>query len=474
MATIYRKYRPQVFGEVFGQDHIVQTLKKALELDRVAHAYLFTGARGVGKTTVARLLAKAVNCTDPKDRPCGKCDSCKAIAQNKFIDLIEIDAASNRGIDEIRQLRDKIQFAPSIGKKRVYIIDEVHMLTREAFNALLKTLEEPPEHTIFIFATTEAHKVPVTVMSRCQRFDFRLADESLVVESLKKIAKAEDVKLDDKVIELIARTSGGSFRDSQSLLDQISSHAVEKQVSLEEALEILNLTSLQETQDFTQMLIEKKASGAIEQLERLKNKGLSFPDFLGMVVVEIRRQLIEKIKSGQPAEFETFALGRLINAQGQMKISPVESLPLELAIYEICLEEKEKSQISTQRSEVDEKSAKSTQKSESSNQKQEEKPKSKPAVPVMPKDLKLAIVDEVSRRKKTLGSLLCDCSIEGEKNIITIVTTYPFHKDTITKENNLLLIEEVVGTILGQRAKVNCIVKKEEDIEEEIDSVFGE
>lgn len=472
MATIYRKYRPQVFGEVFGQEHIIETLKKALEQDRVAHAYLFTGARGVGKTTVARLLAKAVNCLDEKNRPCGKCANCKAIAQNQFIDLIEIDAASNRGIDEIRQLRDKIQFAPSIGKKRVYIIDEVHMLTREAFNALLKTLEEPPEHTIFIFATTEAHKVPVTVMSRCQRFDFRLADEKLVSKSLKKIASSEGLKLDDQVIDLISRTSGGSFRDSQSLLDQLSSHAVEKEVDLAQSLQILNLTSLQETQDFVDLLNKKEAINAIEYLDKLKQKGVSFPDFLSMVIIEIRRKLIEKIKHGETSGWENNALKKLLQAQYNMKISPVESLPIELAVYEICLAETQQAQVKNENSEskVENSSAKE---GKSKAEQKIEKPSAKPKAPLMTKDLKTAIVSEVSARKKTLGSLLCDCTIEQSPEGIMIVSQYPFHKETIVKENNLLLIEEVVGTILGQKVRVSCIVKKEEDIEEEIDSVFG-
>ena len=478
MATIYRKYRPQVFGEVFGQEHIIETLKKALELDRVAHAYLFTGARGVGKTTVARLLAKAVNCLAEAGRPCGKCANCVAISENRFIDLIEIDAASNRGIDEIRQLRDKIQFSPSIGKKRVYIIDEVHMLTREAFNALLKTLEEPPEHTIFIFATTEAHKVPVTVMSRCQRFDFRLASQELIKESLKKVAKAEGFKVSEEVVDLIARTSGGSFRDSQSLLDQLSSHLVDSQVSLEQALQVLNLTSVQEVDDFIKVLAEGKTSESIKLIDNLKTKGINFADFLAMTIVEIRRGLVEKIKKNEIAEWESKTLGKLLVAEAQMKISPVESLPLELAIYELGLGD---------RSQVVGHGAQESSKVESDSKPQDSKPedsqeKAKPekklkvqrTTGMITKDMKLAIVDAVSKKKKTLGSLLCDCTIEGDTNEIRIITQYPFHRETIIRPNNLLLIEEVVGTILDQSVKVTCLVEKEEDIEEELDSVFGE
>jgi DNA polymerase-3 subunit gamma/tau len=468
MATIYRKYRPQVFGEVFGQEHIIETLKKALELDRVAHAYLFTGARGVGKTTVARILAKAVNCLADKNKPCGKCANCKSISEGKFMDLIEIDAASNRGIDEIRQLRDKIQFAPSVGKKRVYIIDEVHMLTREAFNALLKTLEEPPEHTIFIFATTEAHKVPVTVLSRCQRFDFQLADEDLIKTSLKKVAAAEEFAIADEVVDLIARTSGGSFRDSQSLLDQLSSHLVGSSVSLEQALNVLNLTSVQEVDNFIGLLQQRKAGEAIDLIEKLKNKGINFADFLAMTIIEVRRILIKKIKAGEQCVWESEVLQQLIDAQGQMKISPVESLPLELAVYGICLAEEKADQVIANGSAK----GKAAVKDEAGSVKPA--PPRPPKKPVMSKDLKMAIVDEVSTRKKTLGTLLATCSISEGKGEITITTEYPFHRDTITREQNLLLIEEVVGTIMDQRVKINCQVQKEEDIEEEIDSVFGE
>jgi len=244
MSALYRKYRPQVFEDVIGQEPIVKTLRRAIKSNRVGHAYLFAGPRGVGKTTVARILAKAVNCLGKGDIPCGKCKNCLDIAQGKFIDLIEIDAASNRGIDEIRELRDKIKFSPSIGRKKVYVIDEVHMLTREAFNALLKTLEEPPEHATFIFATTEVHKVPETVSSRCQRFDFRLGGEKKVAETIEKIAKREKLKLSKEALSLVVRSSGGSYRDAVSALDQLSSHITDREIEVFEVLKILNLTAL--------------------------------------------------------------------------------------------------------------------------------------------------------------------------------------------------------------------------------------
>ncbi|MDD5437493.1 MAG: DNA polymerase III subunit gamma/tau, partial [Candidatus Omnitrophica bacterium] len=211
-----RKYRPQTFDDIIGQSHVTTTLKNAISQDRVAHAYLFAGPRGVGKTTAARILAKALNCEKgPTTKPCNTCASCKEITQGSSLDILEIDGASNRGIDEIRNLRDNVKFAPAKGKFKVYIIDEVHMLTPEAFNALLKTLEEPPKHVKFIFATTQAHKVPPTILSRCQRFDFRRIGSAQIVENLKKIVGAEALEINDEALGLIARYSDGGMRDAQ-------------------------------------------------------------------------------------------------------------------------------------------------------------------------------------------------------------------------------------------------------------------
>ena len=222
--VLARKWRPQVFEEVKGQEHITQTLRNALLSDRLAHAYLFSGARGVGKTSVARIFAKALNCRRAQGgNPCNTCTSCIEITNGSFVDVQEIDGASNRGIDEIRNLRENIRYLPSQGKYRIYIIDEVHMLTLPAFNALLKTLEEPPEHVKFIFATTEPHKVPVTILSRCQRFDFRRIPILKIEEQVKRIIREEGIRVSDSGISIIAREAGGSLRDAESLLDQVVS-----------------------------------------------------------------------------------------------------------------------------------------------------------------------------------------------------------------------------------------------------------
>ncbi len=230
--VIARKWRPKQFEEVVGQEHITLTLQNAIKKDRVASAYLFSGPRGVGKTTTARILAKALNCEKgPTPQPCDSCTPCQEIAEGHSIDVLEIDGASNRGIDEVRSLRESTRYTPSNLRYKIYIIDEVHMLTTEAFNALLKTLEEPPPHVVFIFATTEANKVPATILSRCQRFDFRRIPQEKIVEQLKKICDQETIQIDDQALYLIARKSEGCMRDSQSLLDQVlsfSDHTVSK------------------------------------------------------------------------------------------------------------------------------------------------------------------------------------------------------------------------------------------------------
>ena len=225
-VVIARRWRPQQFDDIIGQEHVSKTLSNSITNKHIAHSFIFTGPRGVGKTTTARILAKALNCeTGPTPTPCNECSSCKSITEGNSFDVLEIDGASNRGIDEIRNLRENIRFSPTVGKYRIYIIDEVHMLTKEAFNALLKTLEEPPEHAIFIFATTEIHKVPATILSRCQRFDFKRMPLKIIIDHLKHICKTDDVEIEEEALLQIAKKADGSMRDSQSILDQIISYS---------------------------------------------------------------------------------------------------------------------------------------------------------------------------------------------------------------------------------------------------------
>ncbi|GJQ62732.1 MAG: hypothetical protein SCALA702_17850 [Melioribacteraceae bacterium] len=291
-----RKWRPTLFSEVVGQQHITQTLKNAILNGRVAHAYLFAGPRGVGKTTTARIMAKVLNCKNPKDgEPCNKCEMCNAFNSSQSLDIIEIDGASNRRIEEIRTLRESVKYAPTKGTHKVYIIDEVHMLTIESFNALLKTLEEPPEHTIFIFATTDVHKVPSTIISRCQRYDFRRIELNTIKDLLNKIAEAENITIDDKSLTIIGKKADGALRDAESIFDQVVSFCGNN-IEADVLTSMLNLIDEDIYFSFTDAILEKNFAAAFDITEELYNKGWNFIDFVNGMTEHFRNILAAIVK----------------------------------------------------------------------------------------------------------------------------------------------------------------------------------
>jgi DNA polymerase-3 subunit gamma/tau len=352
--ALYNKWRPQKWDEVVGQQHVVQTLKNAVAADRVAHAYLFAGPRGTGKTTAARLLAKAVNClsADPAVRPCNECAHCVAVNEGRFLDLIEIDAASNTSVEDVRDLRDKINFSPNQGTYKVYIIDEVHMLSTAAFNALLKTLEEPPAHAIFILATTEMHKIPATVLSRCQRHEFRRVPVDDIVAQLQNIATSEKLSAEPEALTLIARQSAGGMRDAISLLDQMASTG--KEITLGLTQTVLGTATSKTVIDLVGAVLEREPAAGMDAIHTTLDAGTD-PRLLARQVVDYLRALL-LLQMGNAAQVDlaadtraqaekharAFSAGDVLRmikffnaAATDLRGGWQPSLPLELALAEV-------------------------------------------------------------------------------------------------------------------------------------------
>lgn len=353
--ALYREWRPQSFIEIIGQEHITRTLRNAVAAGRTGHAYLFSGTRGTGKTTTAKVLAKALNCLRRDGpEPCNHCESCKAINEGISIDVIEVDAASNRGIDEIRDLREKIRFAPAMGKFRIYIIDEVHMLTNEAFNALLKTLEEPPRHGVFILATTEPHKVPLTILSRCQRFDFRRIVPSDIIGRLRVVAAGSGLETEEEALRLIARAADGGLRDALSILDQAASLG-DRKVSAEEVHSILGTVKLDALGSMAGFMADGETGAALRLLSDLSGQGKDMRVFAREMACYLRALLLDKISPGasagdawdlperMAAMASRFSQARLLGAvvvmagaEQDMKGSTLPGIILELAVIKSC------------------------------------------------------------------------------------------------------------------------------------------
>ncbi|TSC92318.1 MAG: DNA polymerase III subunit gamma/tau [Candidatus Berkelbacteria bacterium Licking1014_96] len=448
--SLYRKYRPQKFKDLVNQEHIKKTLLAALSRGRIGHAYLFAGPRGTGKTTAARLLAKALNCPHRNPEPCNRCFSCKEQIKLSSLDLIEIDAASNRGIDEIRELRERIKLVPSSSEYKVFIIDEVHMLTPEAFNALLKTLEEPPSHAIFILATTEPHKIPATVLSRCQRFDFTPLGILEIVQRLKKISQAEKIKFDKDGLRMIAAAASGGMRDAISILDQLSSSG--KKINAKMVQETLGVVSERAMLKLFESLINKDLDLALEALAKIKEKGYNLIHFREMLLNFLREVLIYKISSASKELKDNYSreiCQKMMSLSSQIEIKElirmikviardsliekdtIPSLGLEIALVELAGEKQRKTK------------------------KNKEQLKNFP-------ELWRDFLQKIRPYNHSLAAIISSARIIGvDQNQIIIEVDYDFHCQKIENKKNLIKVEEKIAEVFGRKYQLICRVGKD-------------
>jgi DNA polymerase-3 subunit gamma/tau len=510
VQALYRKWRPRTFDQVVGQEHVVRTLRNALASGRIHHAYLFAGPRGTGKTTTARLLAKAVNCLAPEnERPCNECTICQAVNEGRLLDLIEIDAASNTGVDDVRELRERVGFRPNEGRYKVYVIDEVHMLSTSAFNALLKTLEEPPPHAIFVLATTESHKIPPTVISRCQRFNFRRIPVSEVVARLEWMTEQEQIPVEQEALTIIARQATGSMRDAESLLDQLASYS-EGGITVEEVRAALGTGTSEAIIQVADALVKGDVAQGLDVINVAVDEGADPRQFARQMVEHLRTLLLIRLRSGAvqtfvsedlrprlEAQADAFSPRDLARAVRLFNQAAVEAkggwqpqLPLELALIEATLAPEIDGAVSGPRNPSVATSARPPSPVHRSPPPSPSSPASttlsRPAAvssarpvrepesvyhsvpgggaaesftPEILRERWEEFLNALRPRNLSLEALMRSCrplAVDGD--IVVLGFDYDFHRGKVEEERNRSDVEDVLSNLMGRRYRVRCVL----------------
>ena len=464
--ALYRKWRPQRFSDVVDQRYTVQTLKNAIAQGEIAHAYLFAGPRGTGKTSVARILAKAINCPNQRDgEPCNACSICESVTRGNALDVIEIDGASNRGIDQIRQLREEVNFSPAEARYKVYIIDEVHMLTNEAFNALLKTLEEPPSHVVFVFATTEPHKVPPTVLSRCQAFEFKTIPQEQIEAHLRAVAQTEKIAIDDEALAAIARHARGALRDALVLLEQLVAYKGEEPITAQDLYDVLGLPPQETIDRFLKALLEGNSSEALRIIGELAERGRDFELFVGELIHRGRDRLIEALQGGkneaENSQAWTALLGKLLELKRELRFAFdkrvfLEIKALELAGAEGQLAVQEHAQPAEFAQQAKTQTPASVEPEPRGQPQQAEEQKATPAPAVDLEERWQQLLKRARRKKAALCALLTEAQprLDGRTLFIEYAPEFSFHKERLEQAENLEIVRKLTRELFGPEVQL--------------------
>ena len=513
--VLYRKYRAKDFDHIIGQENITTILKNAIKLNKVSHAYLFVGSRGTGKTSTARVLAKALNCPHRlKDgNPCNKCEICKEIDDGKFMDIIEIDAASNRGIDQIRELKERIEYSPTKGKYKVYIIDEVHMLTKEAFNALLKTLEEPPQHVIFILATTEVHKIPATILSRCQRFDFSLGTEAEIYKLISEVAKKENLNISEEGLNTIVKHAKGSYRDALSILEVVRNIDSKEPITKDQILSVLGISDSTMVYYLLEQVVEGDVRAMLSMLDEVGKKGINIPQFVEFIIDALKGILIANITNDWDSSDFKFAqtlnrkqiltmISIMLDLEKTINVMDSPIVALETALLKIFvalhpedngeapdkndlkIEDKNGNSKTIASSNVPQKISskvkdviKSSVKKDADKKAQTESKRGK-------ETLDLSIINDkwnlvIEKLKPFNGHLFAFFEkahpTKLDNDTLILEVGFSFHKDVIEKPSNRSIVGDILEEVFGQRLAYKCEVAENLSIRKEVspEEIFG-